>query len=90
MALRSLISSDWRHAVRMKSCRLCRRECAPSSDFCAYHLVAKGNIESGYRQWAEGYGAITWKEYLLKLRDNPETGEWAKGMAELLSNESTG
>jgi hypothetical protein len=73
----------------MAVCRLCKRERAPSSEFCSYHLKAKKNIESGYSQWAEAYGDITWKEYLQRVVGNPETGQWAKEMAELLSKEST-
>ena len=70
------------------SCQLCKRECAPSSALCKYHLLAKRNIESGYKQWTDAYGGITWKEYLRKIGRNSETGQWAKEVAELLSKES--
>lgn len=72
----------------MTTCRLCERECAPSSNFCEYHLGAKKSIESAYRQWNEAYGGISWKDYLQKVRQNPETGQWAKEVAELLSKET--
>jgi len=72
----------------MTSCRLCKRDCAPSSDLCNYHLTAKRNVESGYKQWSEAYGAITWKEYLKQVGQNKETGQLAKEVAELLSKES--
>ena len=73
----------------MAVCRLCKRERAPSSEFCNYHLKAKKNIESGYQQWAEAYGGITWEQYLRRVGQNPEAGQWAKEVAELLSEESS-
>ena len=71
----------------MTACRLCKRECAPSSTLCKNHLAAKLNLESGYRQWSDAYGTITWKEYLKKVGRLAETGQWAKEVAELLSKE---
>ena len=72
----------------MTSCRLCKRDCAPSSDFCRYHLTAKQNVEFGYKRWSEAYGAITWKDYLQRIGKNAQTGEWAKEVAELLTKEA--
>jgi len=72
----------------MTSCRLCKRDCAPPSEFCKYHLTAKQNVESGYKQWSEAYGGITWKEYLRRIAQNAETGQWAKEVAELMSKEA--
>ncbi len=71
----------------MTSCRLCKRDSAPSSTLCRYHLAAKRSVESAYPQWNEAYGGITWKEYLQKITRDPETGQWAKEVAELLSKE---
>jgi hypothetical protein len=74
----------------MTTCRLCKRDCAASSDLCDYHLSAKRNVETGYKQWSEAYGGITWKEYLQRLRQSAETGQWAKEVAEMLSTDSAG
>jgi hypothetical protein len=74
----------------MKTCRLCKRECAPSSDLCDYHLTAKRNVETGYERWSEAYGSITWKEYLQRLQESAETGQWAKEVAEMLFNDLQG
>jgi len=71
----------------MISCRLCKRECAQSSPLCKYHLMAKKSIESKFNEWKEAYGGITWKEYLQRVARNPETGQWAKEVADLLSKE---
>lgn len=64
------------------------RDCAPSSTLCRYHLAAKRKVDSQYARWNEAYGGITWKEYLLKVADSSETGQWAKEVAELLSKET--
>jgi len=71
----------------MTTCRLCKRECAPSSTLCKYHLAAKRSVESAYRQWNEAYGGIAWKVYLQRISQDTETGEWAKQVADLLSKE---
>ncbi len=68
-------------------CRLCKRECAPSSDLCEYHLAAKRNLESGYARWKEAFGGMTWGEYLDRIRRSAETGQWAKEVAEMLSED---
>ena len=72
----------------MTSCRLCKREASSPSSFCKYHLMAKKSLESGYKQWSEGYGEMTWKEYLQKVAHNSETGQWAKEVADALAKES--
>jgi hypothetical protein len=72
----------------MTSCRLCKREPAAPSDLCKYHLSAKKNIESAYKQWKDGYGDITWNEYLKRVGHNAQTGQWAKEVAEMLSKET--
>lgn len=72
----------------MTACGLCKRERAPSSTLCKYHLAAKRNVESQYARWSEAYGGMTWKEYLRKVAQSPETGQWAKEVADLLSKEA--
>lgn len=73
----------------MTTCRLCKRERAPASEFCRYHLTAKRNLDSAYEKWSEGYGGMTWKAYLGRVVESPQTGQWAREVAELLSKEST-
>jgi hypothetical protein len=51
--------------------------------------MAKQNVESGYQHWNEAYGAITWKEYLHKLGQQAETGQWAKEVAKMLADQAT-
>jgi hypothetical protein len=72
----------------MTTCRLCKRECAKSSVLCRFHLIAKINLESGYKRWTEAYGSITMKEYLQRIGRDRESGQWVKEVAELLTKES--
>ncbi len=69
-------------------CRLCKRECAPSSDLCGYHLAAKRNLESGYTRWKEAFGGMAWREYLDRILQSAETGQWVREVAEMLSKET--
>lgn len=71
----------------MTACRLCRLERAGSSQLCEYHLGALRNLEAAYKAWDEGYGGMTWKDYLKAVREKRETGQWAKEVAELLLKE---
>ncbi|MDA4116149.1 MAG: hypothetical protein OK442_06310 [Thaumarchaeota archaeon] len=71
----------------MTTCRLCKRECAPSSSLCKYHLAAKKSVESAYAKWNEAYGGIAWKDYLGRVSQDSETGLWAKEVAAMLSKE---
>jgi hypothetical protein len=72
----------------LTTCRLCKRECAPSSFLCRFHLAAKRNLEGAYKQWTEAYGSMTMKEYLERIARNKESGRWVKEVAELLNKES--
>jgi hypothetical protein len=71
----------------MANCRLCKRDHAPSSALCAYHLAAKRNLESGYKAWNEGYGGMAWNEYLRRILQSADAGQWVKEVAELLYKE---
>jgi hypothetical protein len=72
----------------MTPCRLCKRDCSPSSTLCKYHLAAERSVESQYARWREAYGGMAWKEYLRRVAQSSETGQWAKEVAELLSKEA--
>jgi hypothetical protein len=74
----------------LTACKLCKRESAPKSTLCKYHLSAKRNLESAYEEWSKAYGGITWKDYLQRVGRNAETGQWAKEVAELISEDSEG
>ncbi len=63
-------------------CRLCGREAA--ADLCAYHQAAKEKVEAAYALWVNALEKLEWKDYLDNVKRNPQTGQWAKEIAELL------
>lgn len=63
-------------------CLLCAREAV--SDLCEYHASAKETVERAYPAWEKAYGGLGWKDYLDNVKRNPQTGQWAKEIAEFL------
>jgi hypothetical protein len=63
-------------------CPICGREAA--ADLCRYHAEAKERVQSAYPLWVKAYGGIEWRDYLDNVKRNPQTGQWAKEIAELL------
>ena len=67
-------------------CRACGREAAPV--LCRYHEEAEGRVRAAYPHWVKAYGRMEWKDYLDSVKRNPQTGQWAKEIAELLKGDS--
>lgn len=63
-------------------CRLCGREA--TEDLCPYHRAAKEKVKAEYPLWENAYGKLEWKDYLDSVKRNPQTGQWAKEIAESL------
>jgi hypothetical protein len=63
-------------------CRLCGREAA--KDLCHYHVEAEEKVRAAYPLWVKAYGGMEWKDYLDMVKRNPQTGQWAKEIAEVL------
>ncbi len=63
-------------------CTICGRKAA--AGLCRFHAEAKEKVESAYPLWVKAYGRIEWKEYLDNVKRNPQTGQWAKEIAEVL------
>jgi hypothetical protein len=63
-------------------CRLCGREA--TGDLCGYHQAAKEKVEESYALWLNALGKLEWRNYLDNVKRNPQTGQWAKEIAELL------
>jgi len=53
-------------------------------DLCRYHAEAKENVRAAYSLWVKAYGRIEWRDYLDNVKRNPQTGQWAKEIAEFL------
>ena len=63
-------------------CAICGRE--GSGELCPYHSEARERVQAAYPLWARAYGRIEWKDYLDSVKRNPQTGQWAREIAEFL------
>jgi len=63
-------------------CPLCGREAV--TDLCRYHAESKEKVQAAYPLWVAAYGRIEWSLYLDNVKRNPQTGQWAKEIAEFL------
>jgi hypothetical protein len=63
-------------------CPLCGREAV--ADLCRYHAEAKEKVRLAYPLWVKAYGNMELKDFLDNVKRNPQTGQWAKEIAELL------
>ncbi|MDH5441822.1 MAG: hypothetical protein OEZ48_00595 [Candidatus Bathyarchaeota archaeon] len=68
-------------------CRICGRE--STSGFCELHEMAYDNLLEGYKDWKNALN-LAWTSYLRKVMMNPNTGLWAKEVAQELVSESSG
>ena len=68
----------------MKCC-ICGREAA--TDLCRYHTEAEEKVRNAYPLWVKAYGRIEWKDFLDNVKRNPQTGQWAKEIAEFLKGQ---
>jgi len=63
-------------------CPICGRKAV--TDLCRYHAEAEEKVRLAYPLWVKAYGNIEWKDFLDNVKRNPQTGQWAKEIAELL------
>jgi hypothetical protein len=64
-----------------ETCILCVRKSIPSMRLCHNHDIASNEIREAYATWQEGYGELSWRNYLKKVLSIPETGQWAQEVA---------
>ena len=62
-------------------CRACSMEA--TKEYCEFHERAYRSIVQKYDEWRRAT-EISWKEYLNEIFKNPNTGSWAKEVAEEL------
>jgi len=63
-------------------CAICGRESV--TDLCRHHDEAKEKVRMAYPLWVKAYGNMDWEDFLDNVKRNPQTGQWAKEIAELL------
>ena len=64
-------------------CKVCSNE-AGEKNYCESHIKAYENIVKKYDVWKKAL-EVSWKEYLSEIAENPLTGEWAREVAQYLS-----
>ncbi len=60
-------------------CEVCGIE--SDATFCADHSKAFDQLRDKFEVWARALG-IGWEAYLQKISTNPNTGRWAREVAE--------
>lgn len=66
-------------------CQFCKRIAIKTSkgySLCRYHILAYDSLEVGYKVWKERIGELTWRNYLRRVSELPDTGEWVKDIAQ--------
>jgi hypothetical protein len=70
-----------------RTCDICARPRAAGSDYCSHHLEAYRNLMEVHRVWREALD-IDWAGFLREICAQPETGIWAREVAESLMDSS--
>ena len=69
----------------MKRCAICHRNA--TNEYCGLHETAYKNIVQTYEKW-KCSKAMSWKDYLKNVKNNPNSGLWVIEVCEyLLSKE---
>ncbi len=69
------------------NCLICGANTNERSDYCENHLSAYINLKEAYNEWKKAMD-ITWQEYLKRVIENENTGEWVRELAIHLLNEN--
>lgn len=67
-------------------CLACNREAV--DDVCRFHSAARERVRAAYPLWKRAYGKIDWEDYLDNIKRNPQTGQWAKEVADLMRRDT--
>jgi hypothetical protein len=64
-------------------CEICSREAQaqPASKYCEPHQGAYENVLNKFDAWKKASNT-QWNQYLAEVARNPQTGTWAKEVAE--------
>lgn len=69
-------------------CPICNLNKYEESDYCENHQSAYLNLKREYNNWKNALN-ITFQDYLKKIIENENTGEWAREVATYLLNEKS-
>lgn len=62
-------------------CAACTRE-SGDKKYCGYHARALEQLKSHHESWVDAYGGISWHDYLKRLYQMEETGQWVREVIE--------
>ncbi len=68
-------------------CPICGLNKYEESDYCENHQSAYLNLKERYDDWKKSMN-ISWREYLKKIIENENTGEWVREVAIQLLDEN--
>ncbi|MEM2140641.1 MAG: hypothetical protein QXJ74_04020 [Nitrososphaera sp.] len=57
-------------------CPACGRQV--QDRYCKYHEQAFSSLKAHHEAWVRAYGSITWQEFLERLHEMKETGQWVR------------
>lgn len=55
------------------------------ADYCTSHNVALRAMREAYQTWSKAYESIRLEQFLAKLSELPESGEWVKELSGYLT-----
>lgn len=72
-----------------EKCPICGERKSENSPYCENHQLAYENLKKQYQYWREAL-QIDWQEYLQRIVENKNTGQWAKEVAkDLIEKQKT-
>lgn len=78
-----------RGEIKMQDkCQICSEKRVKDSVYCEKHLLAYENLKKQYPYWKNAF-QISWQEYLRRVAENENTGQWAKEVADYLIKRQT-
>jgi len=60
-----------------RECDICLRPVLGQGNLCKYHAEAKHSLEDAFAAWKRAY-KIEWDEYLERVMDEENLGDWAR------------
>jgi len=61
-------------------CSICGERTLENESYCENHQLAYENIKRQYQYWKDAL-QISWQEYLRKIMENKNAGQWVKEVA---------
>jgi hypothetical protein len=70
-----------------EECDICLRPAFENGNLCKYHAEAKHSLEEAFAAWKRAYN-IGWGEYLERVMNEENLGDWAREVVVYLIEQS--